>query len=348
MNNDLESAKQAEVLVNALPYIQKYNDKIIVVKYGGNAMLNEELKTAVMNDIVLLSLVGIKVVLVHGGGPEINDMLKRVGKESKFISGLRYTDDETAEIVQMVLAGKVNKDLVKLLSGVGGRAVGFCGIDGNIITAKKKEGDIDLGNVGEIVDVDVDPILVTLENDYIPVIATVASGEDGKIYNINADTAAAAIAGLAYLFADPLLQLLLAVLPVYRSYPGGRYWQGNSAVYLLAPLGCFFFSLPLIRQAVRNPSASPVLANSAFYSLLIQMFVTQHFILERLSIYTAFFSILALPEAVREVSGGRRAKVWAGLLAACCLAYFIFAAQQGFHGVYPYHGIWSRAASSGA
>ena len=154
MNNDLESAKQAEVLVNALPYIQKYNDKIIVVKYGGNAMLNEELKTAVMNDIVLLSLVGIKVVLVHGGGPEINDMLKRVGKESKFISGLRYTDDETAEIVQMVLAGKVNKDLVKLLSGVGGRAVGFCGIDGNIITAKKKEGDIDLGNVGEIVDVD--------------------------------------------------------------------------------------------------------------------------------------------------------------------------------------------------
>ncbi len=192
--NDQERAMQAEVLVSALPYIQKYNDKIIVVKYGGNAMLNEELKRAVMNDIVLLSLVGVKVVLVHGGGPEINDMLKRVGKESKFIGGLRYTDDETAEIVQMVLAGKVNKDLVKLLSSVGGKAVGFCGIDGNIITAKKKEGDIDLGNVGEIVDVDVDPILVTLENDYIPVIATVAGGEDGKIYNINADTAAAAIA----------------------------------------------------------------------------------------------------------------------------------------------------------
>ena len=194
MINDLESAKQAEILVSALPYIQKYNDKIIVVKYGGNAMLNEELKTAVMNDIALLTLVGVKVVLVHGGGPEINDMLKRVGKESKFIGGLRYTDDETAEIVQMVLAGKVNKDLVKLLSSVGGKAVGFCGIDGNIITAKKKEGEVDLGNVGEIVDVDVDPILVTLENDYIPVIATVASGEDGKIYNINADTAAAAIA----------------------------------------------------------------------------------------------------------------------------------------------------------
>ncbi|MDE6614749.1 MAG: acetylglutamate kinase [Clostridia bacterium] len=194
MNNDLESAKQAEILVSALPYIQKYNDKIIVVKYGGNAMLNEELKTAVMNDIALLTLVGVKVVLVHGGGPEINDMLKRVGKESKFIGGLRYTDDETAEIVQMVLAGKVNKDLVKLLSSVGGKAVGFCGIDGNIITAKKKVGEVDLGNVGEIVDIDVDPILVTLENDYIPVIATVASGVDGKIYNINADTAAAAIA----------------------------------------------------------------------------------------------------------------------------------------------------------
>lgn len=192
--NDLESSKQAEVLVSALPYIQKYSDKIIVVKYGGNAMLNEELKTAVMNDIVLLSLVGVKVVLVHGGGPEINDMLKRVGKESKFINGLRFTDDETADIVQMVLAGKVNKDLVKLIGSVGGKSVGFCGIDGNIITAKKKVGDVDLGNVGEIVGVDVDPILVTLKNDYIPVIATVASGEDGKIYNINADTAAAAIA----------------------------------------------------------------------------------------------------------------------------------------------------------
>lgn len=201
--NDLESAKQAEVLVSALPYIQKYSDKIVVVKYGGNAMLNEELKKAVMNDIALLSLVGVRVVLVHGGGPEINDMLGRVGKESKFINGLRYTDDETAEIVQMVLAGKVNKDLVKLLSSVGGKAIGFCGIDGNIITAKKKEGEIDLGNVGEIVDIDVDPILVTLENDYIPIIATVASGADGKIYNINADTAAAAIA--AALHAENLV-----------------------------------------------------------------------------------------------------------------------------------------------
>ncbi len=198
-----ELKKEAELLVGALPYIQKYNDKIIVVKYGGNAMLNDELKEAVMNDIVLLSLVGVKVVLVHGGGPEISDMLKRVGKESKFVNGLRYTDDETAEIVQMVLAGKVNKDLVKLISKVGGKAIGFCGIDGNIITACKKESEVDLGNVGEIINIDVDPILVTLENDYIPVIATVASGEDGTIYNINADTAAAGIA--AALHAENLV-----------------------------------------------------------------------------------------------------------------------------------------------
>ncbi len=198
-----ELKKEAELLAGALPYIQKYNDKIIVVKYGGNAMLNDELKEAVMNDIVLLSLVGVKVVLVHGGGPEISDMLKRVGKESKFVNGLRYTDDETAELVQMVLAGKVNKDLVKLISKVGGKSVGFCGIDGNIITACKKESEVDLGNVGEIVKIDVDPILVTLENDYIPVIATVACGEDGKIYNINADTAAAGIA--AALHAENLV-----------------------------------------------------------------------------------------------------------------------------------------------
>lgn len=203
MLDEIELKKEAELLVGALPYIQKYNDKIIVVKYGGNAMLNDELKEAVMKDIVLLSMVGIKVVLVHGGGPEISDMLKRVGKESKFINGLRYTDDETSEIVQMVLAGKVNKDLVKLITHVGGKSVGFCGIDGNIISARKKQSEVDLGNVGEIVDIDVNPILVTLENDYIPVIATVAGGEDGIIYNINADTAAASIA--AALHAENLV-----------------------------------------------------------------------------------------------------------------------------------------------
>ncbi len=203
MLDEIELKKEAELLVGALPYIQKYKDKIIVVKYGGNAMLNDELKEAVMKDIVLLSMVGIKVVLVHGGGPEISDMLKRVGKESKFINGLRYTDDETSEIVQMVLAGKVNKDLVKLITHVGGKSVGFCGIDGNIISARKKQSEVDLGNVGEIVDIDVNPILVTLENDYIPVIATVAGGEDGTIYNINADTAAASIA--AALHAENLV-----------------------------------------------------------------------------------------------------------------------------------------------
>lgn len=185
---------QAEILVGALPYIQRYSDKIVVVKYGGNAMLNEDLKNAVMRDIVLLSLVGVKIVLVHGGGPEINDMLKKVGKESKFINGLRYTDDETVEIVEMVLAGKVNKNLVMHLQKNGGKAVGFCGVDGNIILAKKKQGEVDLGNVGEIVSVDVDPILVTLENGYIPIISTIASDGNGNLLNINADTAAARIA----------------------------------------------------------------------------------------------------------------------------------------------------------
>ena len=185
---------QAEILVGALPYIQRYSDKIVVVKYGGNAMLNEDLKNAVMRDIVLLSLVGVKIVLVHGGGPEINDMLKKVGKESIFINGLRYTDDETVEIVEMVLAGKVNKNLVMHLQKNGGKAVGFCGVDGNIILAKKKQGEVDLGNVGEIVSVDVDPILVTLENGYIPIISTIASDGNGNLLNINADTAAARIA----------------------------------------------------------------------------------------------------------------------------------------------------------
>lgn len=155
--------------------------------------------------------------------------------------------------------------------------------------------------------------------------------------------AAAAAAGAAYLFLDPLLRLLLAVLPVYRSYPGGTYWQGNSAVYLLAPLGCFLLTLPLIRQAVRAPSVSPVLANAAVCTLLVQLFITRHFILERLSIYTAIFSLLSLPEAVRA-SGERRAGLWTALVVLFGLAYLLFAASQGFHGAYPYHGVWSRAA----
>ncbi len=192
--NSISNTTKAQVLVNALPYIQKYYNKIVVVKYGGNAMINEELKQAVMSDIVLLSLIGIKVVLVHGGGPEINEMLDKVGKESKFVNGLRYTDKETAEIVQMVLAGKVNKGLVALLGQHEGQAIGLCGSDGNMIKARKLESSVDLGYVGEIIDVDPKPILDALDNGYIPVVSTVATGDDGEIYNINADTAASRIA----------------------------------------------------------------------------------------------------------------------------------------------------------
>lgn len=194
MANKISNELRATVLGDALPYIQKYNNKIIVVKYGGNAMTNEELKTAVMSDVVLLSLVGIKVVLVHGGGPEINDMLQKIGKEPKFINGLRYTDEETMDIVQMVLCGKVNKSLVSLLEQSGGKAIGLCGIDGSMIMAKKKESNPDLGLVGDIVDVNTDIIMNALNDGYIPVISTVGVDENTNIYNINADTAAAKIA----------------------------------------------------------------------------------------------------------------------------------------------------------
>ncbi len=190
----IENDVRSKILIDALPYIQRYNGKIVVVKYGGNAMTNEALKDAVMSDIVLLSLVGVKVVLVHGGGPEINDMLKRVGIESKFINGLRYTDEATVDIVKMVLAGKVNKELVSHLIQHGGKALGLCGIDGQMITAHKLEGEVDLGFVGEIVDVNTTVIHDALDNGYVPVISTVACDEEGQTYNINADTAAARIA----------------------------------------------------------------------------------------------------------------------------------------------------------
>lgn len=190
----ITNEEKAKVLVDALPYIQKYYNKVVVVKYGGNAMLNEDLKQAVMSDVVLLSLIGIKVVLIHGGGPEINTMLDRVGIESKFIGGLRYTDEDTADIVQMVLAGKVNKSLVSLLQKHGGKALGLCGTDGGMIDVKKLEAENDLGFVGDIVGINTDPIVNALDNGYIPVIATVAADNDGQIYNINADTAAARIA----------------------------------------------------------------------------------------------------------------------------------------------------------
>ncbi len=192
----ISNAEKAKVLTQALPYIQKYSGKTIVVKYGGAAMINEGLREAVISDLVLLSLVGINVVLVHGGGPEISEMLKKIGHESKFINGLRYTDDETINIVQMVLAGKANKDLVNLIERIGGRAVGVCGIDGGLIKAKKfEDGENDYGYVGEITDIDISILTDNIEKGYIPVVSTVAGGvDDNPVYNINADTAAAKIA----------------------------------------------------------------------------------------------------------------------------------------------------------
>lgn len=192
----LSNNSRAQVLIDALPHIQKYNNKILVVKYGGNAMTNKELKDAVMTDIVLLSLVGVKVVLVHGGGPEISDMLKRLGIESRFVNGLRYTDEATIDVVKMVLSGKVNKELVQLLAQHNGHAVGLCGIDDRMLMAERMESPDgeDLGFVGDIVKVNTKPITDALENGNIPVIATVATDEYGNTYNINADTAAARIA----------------------------------------------------------------------------------------------------------------------------------------------------------
>lgn len=191
--DDITNAQRAEVLTAALPFIKMYNGKIVVVKYGGNAMINEDLKQQVMEDLVLLHLVGVKVVLVHGGGPEITEMLKKVGKETKFVDGLRVTDGETAEIVQMVLAGKINKSLVNLLGTKGGKAMGISGIDAHIIEAEIK--DERLGFVGNITKVNVEPIKNLMDNDYIPVISTVACDDKGNVYNVNADTAAAYIAG---------------------------------------------------------------------------------------------------------------------------------------------------------
>lgn len=185
----------AQILIEALPYIQKFNNKIIVIKYGGNAMVDERLKMAVMRDMVLLNIVGIKVVLVHGGGPEIDQMMKKLSLESRFINGLRYTDDVTAEVVQMVLAGKVNKQLVSLIHQNGGKGIGLCGTDGDILQVEKLESEEDLGFVGNITGVNTQPINMALDNGYIPIIATVGTDEKGQIYNINADTAAAEIAG---------------------------------------------------------------------------------------------------------------------------------------------------------
>ena len=193
MSIEFSNAQRAEVLTEALPYIKRYTGKIVVVKYGGNAMINEDLKMQVMEDIVLLWLIGVKVVLVHGGGPEINDLMNRLGKKAEFVDGLRVTDKETVDIVQMVLAGKVNKTLVNLLEMKGGRAMGISGMDGMLIESRIK--DERLGYVGEITKINITPVTDLLEKGYIPVISTVGCDREGNTYNINGDTAAAHIAG---------------------------------------------------------------------------------------------------------------------------------------------------------
>ncbi len=193
MENIFSNAERAEVLTQALPYIKKHTGKIVVIKYGGNAMINETLKQQVMEDIVLLWLIGVKVVLVHGGGPEINDLMVRLGKKAEFVDGLRVTDKETVDIVQMVLAGKVNKTLVNLLEMKGGKAMGISGMDGRLIEAKVK--DERLGYVGSINKVHINPVIDLLEKGYIPVVSTIGCDKKGNAYNINGDTAAAFIAG---------------------------------------------------------------------------------------------------------------------------------------------------------
>ena len=193
MDINFSNAQRAEVLTAALPYIKKYSGKTVVIKYGGNAMINPQLKEQVMEDIALLWLIGVKVVLIHGGGPEISETMKKFGKKSEFVNGLRVTDKETVDIVQMVLAGKVNKTLVNLLQMKGGHAVGLSGIDGGILEATMK--DEALGYVGEVTKIRTRPILDLLEKNYIPVISTIASDRQGNTFNINGDTAAASIAG---------------------------------------------------------------------------------------------------------------------------------------------------------
>ena len=199
----ISNSDRARILVHALPYIKNYNGKIVVIKYGGNAMVSDKLRNSVVRDIVLLSLIGVKVVLVHGGGPEISEMLSKIGKESKFVNGLRVTDSETVEIVQMVLAGKINKNLVNMIECCGGRSIGLSGLDGHMIKAEMKNEE--LGYVGRITKIDPRPILDVIEKGYIPVVSTLGCDDEGNVYNINADTAAAKIAGA--LGAESLLTL---------------------------------------------------------------------------------------------------------------------------------------------
>ena len=193
MDMNITNADRAELLTQALPYIKRYNNKIVVVKYGGNAMVDEHLKMQVMEDVALLWLIGVKIVLVHGGGPEISELMEKLGKKSQFVDGLRVTDKETVDIAQMVLAGKVNKTLVNLLESKGGKAMGISGMDGRLIEAKIK--DERLGFVGQITKINIDPVMDLLEKNYIPVISTIGCDREGNSYNINGDTAAAYIAG---------------------------------------------------------------------------------------------------------------------------------------------------------
>ena len=193
MNTDFSNAERAQILVEALPYIEKYVGEVVVVKYGGNAMINEQLRQQVMEDIVLLQLIGVKVVLVHGGGPEISELMGKLGKKAEFVEGLRVTDKETVDIVQMVLAGKVNKTLVNLLEAKGGRAIGLSGLDGRLIECKMK--DERLGYVGSVTKINIAPVTDLLEKGYIPVVSTIGCDSEGNTYNINGDTAAAYIAG---------------------------------------------------------------------------------------------------------------------------------------------------------
>ena len=193
MNMEFSNAERAQILVEALPYIEKYRGEVVVVKYGGNAMINEQLRQQVMEDIVLLHLIGVKVVLVHGGGPEISDLMEKLGKKTEFVNGLRVTDKETVDIVQMVLAGKINKTLVNLLESKGGKAIGISGLDGRLIQCAMK--DPQLGYVGSVTKINIEPVTDLLEKGYIPVISTIGCDEEGNTYNINGDTAAAFIAG---------------------------------------------------------------------------------------------------------------------------------------------------------
>lgn len=210
--------ERAEILVQSLPYIQHYNGKIIVVKYGGNAMISDELRETVINDIVLMKCIGFKPIVVHGGGPYISSFLDKLGEKSEFINGLRYTDKKTMEVVQMVLGGKVNKDLVTLIEKAGGKSIGLCGLDGSLLKAKKLESEVDLGYVGEVTSVNTEAVTMALDAGYIPVIGSMAIGEDGNdLYNINADTCAAKIASA--LKAEKLI-LLTDVAGVLKDHKG--------------------------------------------------------------------------------------------------------------------------------